>query len=197
MKKLFSLITGGLLLSTICAAQSVASTDVYQDSGQSVADAARANQPAKVDPAKEANIRHLLELTGAVSVATQSMDDTEKSIRPLLTGSLPPGDYREKLVDLFFAKFHSERDPAQLVALLIPIYERHYSADEIKGLIAFYESPLGQKMTSSLPEIASECRRAGAKWGQEMGRNAMAEVLQEHPELRKQLEEAKANLGPR
>ncbi len=151
----------------------------------------------QIDPAKEADIRHLLDLTGAASLATQSMDQAEKSIRPLITNSLPPGDYRDKLVDLFFEKFRSKRDSGQVVTLLVPIYDKYYTADEIKGLVKFHESPLGKKMSSVLPNILSESQQAGGKWGQELGRQSMVEVLAEHPDLRQALEQARASQNPR
>src|SRR6266542_2749911 len=80
---------------------------------------------SQIDPAKEADIRHLLDLTGASSLMVQTMNDAETSIRPLFSNSLPPGEYREKLVDLFFEKFHSKRDPDQLLAIIIPFYDKY------------------------------------------------------------------------
>jgi hypothetical protein len=38
------------------------------------------------------------------------MDGMGKNRRPWVTGSLPEGDYREKLVDLLLVKFHDHRD---------------------------------------------------------------------------------------
>jgi uncharacterized protein len=163
------------------------------------------NQPAQanassaaphIDPAKEADIRHLLDLTGTGSLMVQSMNEMEKSIRPLVSNSLPPGEYREKLVDLFFEKFRAKRDAGQLLALIIPIYDKYYTAAEIKGLIQFYGTPLGKKMASVLPNIMSESQAVGGKWGEQLGRDSMMEVLEEHPELRKALEDAKANQQP-
>jgi uncharacterized protein len=148
---------------------------------------------SQIDPEKEADIRHFLELTGASSLAVQSMNDMETSIRPLVSNSLPPGEYREKLVDLFFEKFRAKRDPDQLFAIIIPIYDKYYTGAEIKALIQFYDSPTGKKMAAVLPKIMSESQAAGRKWGEQLGRDSMMEVLEEHPDLRKALEDAKAN----
>ncbi|HET8826033.1 MAG TPA: DUF2059 domain-containing protein [Terriglobales bacterium] len=145
----------------------------------------------KIDPAKEADIRRLLEVTGAAGLATQMMDQMEHGIRPLMTNSLPPGEYREKLVELFFEKFKSKIDSNQLTALIIPIYDKHYTQAEIKSLIQFYESPLGRKVATSMPQVLAESQAAGGQWGQQIGRDSMIEVLQEHPDLRQALENAK------
>jgi hypothetical protein len=112
-------------------------------------------------------------------------------MRSLISDSLPAGDYREKLVDLFFEKFHSKRDAKQLAGLIIPIYDKYYSDDEIKQLIQLYQTPLGQKMLSVLPKVAAESQAAGMKWGEQIGRDSMMEVLAEHPEMARAIQEAK------
>jgi len=144
----------------------------------------------KVNPTKEADIRRLLELTGVKGLATQMMSEMMDTIKPVLANSLPPGDYREKLIDLFIAKFRSKVDAGHLVELAIPIYDKHFSDDEIKGLIQFYQTPLGQKTIHELPAVVTEMQLEGKQWGEAVGRDSMREVLTEHPELAKALEAA-------
>ncbi len=148
---------------------------------------------AKIDPVKEADIRQLLDLTGAAGLATQMMSQMEHGIRPLMTNSLPPGEYREKLVELFFEKFHSKIDSNQLIALIVPIYDKYYTHAEVKSLIQFYQSPVGKKVVTAMPQILAESQEAGGQWGRQIGRDSMMEVLQEHPDLRQALENAKAS----
>ena len=171
-----------------------ASAGAYsQSSAQSSGADLPANAATKIDPAKEADIRRLLDVTGAAGLATQMMDQMEHGIRPLMTNSLPPGEYREKLVELFFEKFKSKIDSNQLIALIIPIYDKYYTHAEIKSLIEFYESPVGKKVATSMPKVLAESQAAGGQWGRQIGRDSMIEVLQEHPDLRQALESAKAN----
>jgi len=144
----------------------------------------------KINPAKEADIRKLLDITGAKTIATQTMDAMLKNIKPALVGSLPPGDYREKLIELFFEKFHAKANPQLLVDMVVPIYDKHLSHEEIKALIQFYETPLGKKTLSALPVIATESREAGEKWGAALGQDCMREVLAEHPDLAHAMEAA-------
>lgn len=114
------------------------------------------------------------------------------NIKPMLMTSLPPGEYREKLVDLFFQKFQSKLQVGQLLDLAVPIYDKYFSNDEIEGLTRFYQTPLGQKTLAVLPQTLVEMQTASMKLGEKLGRDAMAEVLDEHPELKKALEEAAA-----
>lgn len=149
--------------------------------------------PAKtsIDPAKEADIRSLLEVTGAKALMLQRMASMEGTLRPLLVNSFPPGEYRDKLIELFFEKLHSKADSQTLIALVIPVYDKYLSDEEIKGMIQFYSTPLGKKVIEVLPKLTAESEQAGQQWGSQIGRQTMIEVLQEHPDLREALENAK------
>lgn len=138
---------------------------------------------AKIDPAKEADIRRLLDVMGMKAIVKQVMDAMEKNLKPMMVSSLPPGDYRDRLVDLFFEKFQSRADTQQLIDMAIPGYDKYFSAEEIKGLIAFYQTPLGQKAQEVLPRLSADLQTEGGKWGQDVGRQCMLEVLSEHPDL--------------
>jgi hypothetical protein len=118
------------------------------------------------------------------------MSEMMKSIKPVLTNSLPPGDYRDKLVDLFFAKFAAKADAQSVLDLAIPSYDKNFTHEEIRGLIAFYQTPLGKKSVSVLPQLVAEVQEKGRTWGEGVGRQCMTEVLAEHPEFEKQIEEA-------
>lgn len=183
------------LFVTVLPAQTVwsqASSTAQQAASSSTTQASQAAPPAesKIDPAKEADIRRLLDVVGVKTVAMQMMDEMMGAMRPMLSGSLPPGNYRDKLVDLFLAKFRSKTDPQHLVDMAVPIYDKHLSHEEIKGLIDFYQTPLGKKTITELPAITSEMQAKGREWGESVGRDSMREVLAEHPDLAAQLESA-------
>lgn len=154
---------------------------------------ANATAATKIDPAKEADIRRLLDLAGTKALVVQTMDSMSKSIKPLLTNSLPPGEYREKLVDLFFAKFSAKADVEHLLDLAVPVYDKNFSHQEIRSLIEFYQTPLGQKAIATLPKVTTEMQEQGRKWGEDLGRQCMVEVLSEHPELADALNNAQSN----
>lgn len=146
--------------------------------------------PANIDPAKEADIRHLLAVAGTLALAQQMMNTMEQSLRPVLLNSLPPGEYRGRLMDLFFEKFHSKFDSQQILDLAVVRYDENFSDDEIKGLINFYQTPLGHKVITVLPKMTAELQQDGQKLGQQVGRESMMEVLSEHPDIAQALQEA-------
>jgi hypothetical protein len=160
------------------------------DQQQSAPALSPATQPQKIDPARAADIRQLLDVVGTKALMSQMMDTMVDDIKPLLAKALPPGEYRERLIDLFFVKFKSKADPQQLVESIVPLYDKYLSAEEIKGLIQFYQTPLGQKTVTVIPKVMAESQEQGRKWGEELGRESMIEVLTEHPELKKAMEDA-------
>ena len=115
-----------------------------------------------------------------------------------MTSSLPPGDYREKLVDLFFEKLqaHTKSEIQQLLDSAVPLYDKYFSHEDIKGLIQFYQTPLGQKALSVLPKLSTEMQGEGMKMGEKLGRQSMMEVLAEHPEFQKAMEDAQKGAQP-
>jgi hypothetical protein len=146
--------------------------------------------PQKVDPSTEADIRQLMDLAGTKATVTRMMDNMEQSMRPLLLRAFPPGEYRERLVQLFFDKFHTKVNADAVMDLTIPVYAQYFTDDEVKQLIQFYHTPLGQKWISVQPKVQEELQPRARAWGEQMGREALMEVLHEHPELAEQLKAA-------
>ncbi len=96
-----------------------------------------------------------------------------------------------KLINLFFAKFHSKLDLRIFLDKAVVVYDKYLTAQDVKGLIQFYGTPLGQKSIAVLPKLSAELSKQGEAWGQQLGRDSMREVLQENPDLEKALTEAK------
>ena len=55
-------------------------------------------------------------------------------------------------------------DIDSLLYHLVPLYSRYYTREEIAGLIAFYETPLGRKLVKDLPQITQEMLAASQAW---------------------------------
>lgn len=122
----------------------------------------------------------------------QVLAGMSENMKPTLSKMLPPGEYQDKLIPLFFEKFQSKMKTDDLMDLMVPIYDKYLTKDDINGLAQFYQTPLGKKMISVLPQLVIETQTAAMNMGQGLGRQAMMEVLSEHPDLQKALEEAEA-----
>ena len=175
-----------LCLTNAACAQTAASPDPH-------AGVAPATGNGSIETQKAADIQRLMEVTGAGGLGVQLLHSLETDLRPLLENSLPPGEYRAKLVDLYLAKFRSKATEESLTALVMPIYDKHFTDDEIKQLTAFYQTPVGKKAVAELPKVVAESQQAGKQWGEKVGQESMSEVLAEHPDLRQALEDAQKN----
>ena len=187
---------GPLALGQNAATDKPASTKTEPAIAQSAAPA-KTQEPAskasvRVDPEKEAAIRKLFEIQGTRSSMVQVLAGMSENMKPTLSKMLPPGEYQDKLIPLFFEKFQGKMKTGDLMDLMVPIYDRYLTKEDVNGLAQFYQTPLGKKMLSVLPQLVIETQTAAMNMGQELGRQAMMEVLTEHPDLQKALEDAGA-----
>ena len=113
---------------------------------------------------KEQDIRKLLVLTGSDKLAEQIMDQMMVALDTI------GGDKS------FWEGFRAEIDTEELIRMTIPIYDKHLTHEEIRGLIAFYQTPLGTKLIEKLPAITQDSMAAGMKWGEEVAQKAMAKM---------------------
>ena len=51
-----------------------------------------------------------------------------------------------------------------LMDRVVPLYDEHYTQDEIRKLIEFYETPLGKKVSALRPQIAKESMVVAEEW---------------------------------
>lgn len=65
-----------------------------------------------------------------------------------------------------------------LVEMLIPVYKKHLTIEDLNGLINFYESPAGRKYAEENPAIVQESMAVGQEWGKKIGAD-LAEKLKE------------------
>jgi hypothetical protein len=150
------------------------------------ADAAKAH--TKIDPAKEAEIRRLLDVIGAKKNIVGMLESFSQNIRTAMLPSFPSGQYRQRLVDLTYAKFQSKADAQEaLNVVFIPIYDKYYSRDEIESLIKLSETPVAKKILSVGPQIMKESMDGGVKWSGKIFLDFVQEILAEHPEMAESL----------
>ncbi|GIX48039.1 MAG: hypothetical protein KatS3mg131_2250 [Candidatus Tectimicrobiota bacterium] len=118
---------------------------------------------------KRADIQQLLALTGAqelgVRVALQVIERFRR-----VHEDVPPWVWQEILQET------QARANDFLAEAIVPIYDRYLTHAEVKGLIAFYQSPLGQKLRSVLPLMNQESRIAGQGLGAAVCRGSAQEA---------------------
>jgi len=118
------------------------------------------------DSEKIKDIKKMLELTGSGKMGIQVMQNLLTSFKK----SFP--DVDEK----FWDDFMREIKPEDLDALIIPIYDKYYTEEEIKQLIKFYNSPIGKKSIDKMPAIMQESMEVGQNWGREVADKVIAQL---------------------
>jgi len=112
------------------------------------------------DPAKEAAIRHLMDLTQTSKLGDNIQSYITDQVRTGLARALKP-DTLPKFMDEFNQKFVSAAPASRVTDAIVPIYANAFSTEDIKGLIQFYESPLGQRVVKNLPTVDQQSQAAG------------------------------------
>ncbi len=158
-----------LLLSCAMAAPAAAQT-------KPTAPAATAAKP--VTPEHLALARAVLDFTGAGksfdSVVTKLLVDARQSI--IRTSPTLQPDLDVVISDLNTKMKNSDEE---LINKIAAVYAQKLSEAELKDIVAFYQSPAGQKMTSSMPEILRESYGLAREWSQQMSVEIMKQVRAE------------------
>jgi hypothetical protein len=138
---------------------------------------------SSIDPAKEADIRSLMELVGARDLVQDGANTAIEQSREKLLATLPNNDKGQAFVNAFAASYQKKFAVDQVTDQLVAIYDRHFTDDEIKGLLQFYGSPLGQKVAAEMPKIGRETQAAVRAASMKAAKESLAEVKQQNPEI--------------
>lgn len=146
-------------------------------------DKAAPGQANPIDPAKEADIRSLMELVGARDLVQDGANTAIEQSREKLLATVPDNDKGQAFVNAFAASYEKRFDVDQVTDQLVGVYDKHYTDDEIKGLLQFYGSPLGQKVAAEMPKINREVQAAVRAASGKAAREALAEMKKQNPEI--------------
>ncbi len=112
-----------------------------------------------MDPEKEADLRSLLQYVGAKDQLQSVASESATQYREKLSASVKnvaDDSKRQELITVASGSFQKNFDQQRALQQIAAIYDKHFSDDEIKGLLDFYSSPLGQKFAAETPKINKE-----------------------------------------
>lgn len=134
-----------------------------------------------VDPAKEADIRALLELVGARDQVQDSVKQSAEQYREKLLAMVPNNEKGQQFVNTTINAYESKYDFDRVNEQLVTLYDKHYTTEDIKALLQFYGSPLGQKVAAESPKIFREIQEATRTEAAKAVKDALQEAKQENP----------------
>ena len=123
--------------------------------GAKAPEAAPAEKPAeKLDPAKEAAIRHLMDITETSKMGDGLNAAITRQVHDVM-GRAIPQDQLPKFMDTFSQKFTVSAPPSAVTDSMVPIYAKNFTMEDIQGLIKFYESPQSQTAGAAIDQKAA------------------------------------------
>lgn len=134
-----------------------------------------------IDPAKEAGIRSLLELVGAKDSIQDAAGYATEQYRQKVIETSANNDRAQAFVNNYLADFQRKFDANAVNEQLVGIYDKHFTDEEIKGLLEFYGSPLGQKVAAELPKINHEVQFATRTASNQAARQAWQDLRAGYP----------------
>jgi hypothetical protein len=142
----------------------------------------------KTDAAKDAAIRHLMDITQTSKLGENVSTFLTDRVRAAISQKLTP-DRLPKFMDEFNQKYAAAKTSNAVEDAVVPLYAKAFSMEDIEGLVKFYESPLGQRVVKTLPQVLQDSQTAGLQIGQKAAVDVLGQMTGEYPEL-------KAMLGP-
>jgi hypothetical protein len=136
-----------------------------------------------IDPAKEADIRALLELVRARDQVQDSMTHAAEQYRERLLETVPNNQQGQAFVNVVISNYEKKFDVDVVTDQLISVYDKHYTDEEIKGLLQFYGSPLGQKVAAESPKIGREIQESIRLSSGKAAKDALQAAKQENPSV--------------
>ena len=143
---------------------------------ESKTDGAPAGKVTAADTQKTADIVKLVhrmsgkQLKGMMDGMIKAMQDNVRRQEPDLA-----------LSDSVFEGLITEDDIEVLMDKMVPIYDKHFTGGEIKAVLAFYESPAGEKLNAEMPVMMQEIVMVAMDWAKQF-----------EPRMKQRIEDAKA-----
>ncbi len=107
-------------------------------------------------------------------------------VRDGVKSAIPPENL-SKFMDTFSQKFAATAPGPTVTDAMVPIYAKAFSMEDIQSLTQFYESPLGQRMVKTLPDVVQQSQAAGIQIEQASALKILRSMADDYPELKQML----------
>jgi hypothetical protein len=136
----------------------------------------------RIDAGKRADIRSLMDLVGTRDEQRNATARQTDEFRENLVSALPDKHGEQAFVNTLVNDYQKKFNADALNEQLVAIYDKHFTDDEIKGLLQFYSSPLGRKFAAEMPKIAAEAQAANRAEGTRTATEVVQELPQQTPD---------------
>lgn len=123
---------------------------------------------ATATPASEEQVRQLMDVVGVGKMLAQMNAQAVTTLQQSMPCVSPD----------FWQNYMDSSQTQLFIGRLVPVYQHHFTADELEGLLKFYRSPLGQKVINEMPTTMAEANQAGQQWSHERSAQMISELKQ-------------------
>lgn len=115
------------------------------------------------------DVKHLFQINGSAKSFTNSVKTMIKQFKSV--ESNVPEKYWEK-AEIEFLNTSID----DLIDMIVPVYKKNMSHDDLLAMIAFFESEAGKRIAQKIPEITTQSMQAGMIWGQTIGKKIHEDI---------------------
>ena len=132
-----------------------------------------------LDDAFRTDIYKLLEITRAAEMGTQAANVISAQFLDGMKQAQP--DIPDRALTIVKQVFEAEfakafTGPDGITHQLVPLYAKHFTHDDIRGLLAFYGTDLGKKAIRVMPTVFNEAAAVGQEWAEKQMPRVLATV---------------------
>jgi hypothetical protein len=120
-------------------------------------------------------------LVGAKDAIQESASAATEQYRQKVVEAAANNDRAQAVTNAYFAEFQKKFDAEAVTGQLVGVYDQHFTDEEIKGMLEFYGSPLGQKVAAEMPKIAREVQQTTRNATSQAARLAWQDLRAEYP----------------
>ncbi|MDA8338856.1 MAG: DUF2059 domain-containing protein [Nitrospiraceae bacterium] len=132
-----------------------------------------------ITESKERDIQKLLKIMGTSSIVQEMSDVLVATVITQEKQSYP--NMPKKIEHAISNIIHQVvlEHASELDRMIVPLYDKYYTHEEIKELIKFFNSQIGKKYSSVLKPMMQDMFPIAQEWGKKIGAIAAQRVEQE------------------
>ena len=120
-----------------------------------------------LDPAFRADIVKLMEVLGTAKLAHQVSSAVTQQMQQAIKAAHPgtPDRVFEIVRQVSEEELTKAFDgPNGLMSQMVPLYAKYFTHDDIKGMLAYYDSDLGKKAIAAMPGLLQDSMKISQAW---------------------------------
>lgn len=149
-----------------------------------------AQQDSQDQPASKEDIQRYMDVVHSRDLLVKMMQAMKPAMHNMVRqqmkdqSKLPP-DFEARM-DKMMDDMIDSMPIDDLLQVMAPVYQKHFTKGDVDALVAFYSGPTGQKVLNEMPAILAEAMSASSGVMQKMMANMQQKVQDQIAQMRRQ-----------